>query len=208
MTRVLDILEDYCAIRSFSYCRIDGNTGSDERDEAIETFNARGSSKFCFLLSTRAGGLGINLYTADTVILYDSDWNPQVRRLPPPAPCVAYPSPQLSQADLQAQDRAHRIGQTRPVAVYRLVTEGSVEERIVESAQAKLRLDAVVIQSGRLADAKRGVSKQELMQAIQVSGGGASGSARVAGRSRAPDHAVRRDGDLSHSRELGDGRRH
>ena len=74
--------------------------------------------------------LGINLATADTVILFDSDWNPQM--------------------DLQAMDRAHRIGQTRPVSVFRLVTENSVEEKVIERAQMKLKLDAVVIQQGRL----------------------------------------------------------
>lgn len=91
MTRMIDILEDYCRIRQFKYCRIDGNTSGDDRDRQIEAFNAPGSDIPVFLLSTRAGGLGINLATADTVILYDSDWNPQV--------------------DLQAMDRVHRIGE-------------------------------------------------------------------------------------------------
>ena len=80
------------------------------------------------MLSTRAGGLGINLATADTVILFDSDWNPQV--------------------DLQAQDRAHRIGQTKTVRIFRFIMENTVEERIVERAEMKLRLDQVVIQQG------------------------------------------------------------
>lgn len=74
MTRLLDILEDYCLFREYEYCRIDGNTGGEERDAAIEAFNQEGSEKFIFLLSTRAGGLGINLATADVVIIYDSDW--------------------------------------------------------------------------------------------------------------------------------------
>ena len=103
MTRVLDILEDYMEFRNYQYCRIDGQTAGEDRDSAIESFNAPDSPIFAFLLSTRAGGLGINLATADTVILYDSDWNPQV--------------------DLQAQDRAHRIGQKKQVHVYRLVVE-------------------------------------------------------------------------------------
>jgi SWI/SNF-related matrix-associated actin-dependent regulator of chromatin subfamily A member 5 len=93
MTRILDILQDYCTIRGFEMCRIDGSCSGDTRDEAIDAYNAPDSSKFIFLLSTRAGGLGINLATADVVILYDSDWNPQ--------------------ADLQAMDRAHRIGQKK-----------------------------------------------------------------------------------------------
>lgn len=78
MTRMLDILEDYCAYRGFDYCRLDGQTPHEERQRSINVFNAPGSSKFVFMLSTRAGGLGINLATADIVILYDSDWNPQV----------------------------------------------------------------------------------------------------------------------------------
>eukprot|EP00004_Rigifila_ramosa_P019855 TRINITY_DN5102_c0_g1_i3.p1 TRINITY_DN5102_c0_g1~~TRINITY_DN5102_c0_g1_i3.p1 ORF type:complete len:635 (-),score=159.93 TRINITY_DN5102_c0_g1_i3:1392-3296(-) len=117
MTRMLDILEDYMQMRDYQYCRIDGNTDSEVRSEMIDAFNKPESTKFVFLLSTRAGGLGINLATADIVILYDSDWNPQV--------------------DLQAQDRAHRIGQTKPVTVFRFATEGTVEEKIIEKAKKK-----------------------------------------------------------------------
>jgi SWI/SNF-related matrix-associated actin-dependent regulator of chromatin subfamily A member 5 len=97
-------------------------------------------------LSTRAGGLGINLQTADVCILYDSDWNPQ--------------------QDLQAQDRCHRLGQKKPVSVYRLVTENTVEEKIVERAQQKLKLDAMVVQQGRLKD-KDKVTKEEIMAAVR-----------------------------------------
>eukprot|EP01116_Phalansterium_solitarium_P005922 TRINITY_DN181_c1_g1_i1.p1 TRINITY_DN181_c1_g1~~TRINITY_DN181_c1_g1_i1.p1 ORF type:complete len:1111 (+),score=402.66 TRINITY_DN181_c1_g1_i1:110-3442(+) len=146
MTRVLDILEDYMAMRAWEYCRIDGSSQGDERDTAIEAYNAPGSSKFVFLLSTRAGGLGINLATADTVILFDSDWNPQV--------------------DLQAQDRAHRIGQTRPVTVFRLVTQGAIEEKVVERAEAKLHLDALVIQQGRLVEQNKALTHDEMLQMI------------------------------------------
>ena len=152
MTRLLDILDDYCSMREHDFCRIDGQTSCDDRDRQIEEFNSAGSSKSVFLLSTRAGGLGkwpqyrwhlgcillkmpeislltgINLATADVVILYDSDWNPQM--------------------DLQAQDRAHRIGQTKPVKVFRLVTEHTVEERIIERAMQKLKLDHVSTASG------------------------------------------------------------
>ena len=102
---------------------------------------------YCFLLSTRAGGLGINLQTADTVVLYDSDWNPQ--------------------ADLQAMDRCHRIGQTKPVHVYRLVTEQTVEEKIIERAHQKLKLDAVVVQSGRLQDSQKKLQTAELLKAVR-----------------------------------------
>ena len=100
MSRVLDILEDYCVFREHKYCRIDGSTAHEDRIAAIDDYNKPGSEKFIFLLTTRAGGLGINLTSADIVILYDSDWNPQ--------------------ADLQAMDRAHRIGQTKQVVVYPL----------------------------------------------------------------------------------------
>lgn len=118
------------------YCRIDGSTAHEDRISAIDDYNKPGSEKFIFLLTTRAGGLGINLTTADVVVLYDSDWNPQ--------------------ADLQAMDRAHRIGQTKQVYVFRLITEGSVEERMLERAAQKLRLDQLVIQQGRTQQAKGG----------------------------------------------------
>ncbi|XP_048839487.1 probable global transcription activator SNF2L1 [Brienomyrus brachyistius] len=148
MTRVLDILEDYCMWRGYEYCRLDGNTPHESREQAIEAYNAPNSTKFIFMLSTRAGGLGINLATADVVILYDSDWNPQV--------------------DLQAMDRAHRIGQKKPVRVFRLITENTVEERIVERAEMKLRLDSIVIQQGRLIDQQSNkLAKDEMLQMIR-----------------------------------------
>mmetsp|Transcript_24578 Transcript_24578/g.50608 ORF Transcript_24578/g.50608 Transcript_24578/m.50608 type:complete len:1255 (-) Transcript_24578:97-3861(-) len=146
MTRILDILEDYMHMRGFQYCRIDGNTSYEDREERIDAYNHPDSDKFLFLLSTRAGGLGINLQTADVVILYDSDWNPQ--------------------ADLQAQDRAHRIGQKRRVQVFRLVTEDTIEQKVVERAQQKLKLDAMVVQQGRLKD-KDKLSREELLDAIR-----------------------------------------
>ncbi|KAL2534594.1 chromatin remodeling factor17 [Abeliophyllum distichum] len=146
MTRLLDILEDYLMLRGYLYCRIDGNTGGEDRDASIEVFNKPGSEKFVFLLSTRAGGLGINLATADVVILYDSDWNPQV--------------------DLQAQDRAHRIGQKKEVQVFRFCTEYTIEEKVIERAYKKLALDALVIQQGRLAEQKT-VNKDELLQMVR-----------------------------------------
>ncbi|KAH0895930.1 hypothetical protein HID58_045498 [Brassica napus] len=146
MTRLLDILEDYLMYRGYQYCRIDGNTGGDERDASIEAYNKPGSEKFVFLLSTRAGGLGINLATADIVILYDSDWNPQV--------------------DLQAQDRAHRIGQKKEVQVFRFCTENAIEAKVIERAYKKLALDALVIQQGRLAEQKT-VNKDELLQMVR-----------------------------------------
>lgn len=126
MVRMLDILEEYMKLRRFHFQRLDGSIRGDQRTEAIDHFNSESSHDFCFLLSTRAGGLGVNLATADTVVIFDSDWNPQ--------------------NDLQAQARAHRIGQTKQVNIYRLVTKGSIEEEIVERAKKKMVLDHLVIQ--------------------------------------------------------------
>lgn len=152
MSRMLDILEDYCGFRGYEYCRIDGQTDHSDRVDAIDAYNAPGSRKFVFLLTTRAGGLGINLTTADIVILFDSDWNPQ--------------------ADLQAMDRAHRIGQTKQVKVFRLITENAIEEKVLERAAQKLRLDQLVIQQGRNmagtgTQSTAATSKDELLNMIQ-----------------------------------------
>lgn len=125
----LDLLEDWATqLRSWKCCRIDGAVSQADRQAQIQAFNSDPDYKL-FLLSTRAGGQGINLTAADTVILYDSDWNPQ--------------------QDLQAQDRAHRIGQTRPVIVYRLATKGTVEQTLLEKADSKRRLERLVIQKGK-----------------------------------------------------------
>uniref|UniRef100_A0A0N5BW97 DNA helicase n=1 Tax=Strongyloides papillosus TaxID=174720 RepID=A0A0N5BW97_STREA len=126
MVMMLDILQEYLKLRRFQCQRLDGSMRSDLRKQALDHFNAPGSTDFCFLLSTRAGGLGINLATANTVIIFDSDWNPQ--------------------NDLQAMCRAHRIGQKKQVNIYRLVSKGTVEEEIVERAKQKLVLDHLVIQ--------------------------------------------------------------
>ena len=124
----LDILENYAReLRNWPVCRIDGSIAQDDRRQQIEDFNSDPEHRL-FLLSTRAGGQGINLATADTVILFDSDWNPQ--------------------QDLQAIDRAHRIGQKRPVVVFRLATKGTVEENLLMSADAKRRLEKLVIKKG------------------------------------------------------------
>lgn len=125
---MLDIIEDWLALKKWSYERIDGNISGAERQIRIDRFNAPNSKRFCFLLSTRAGGLGINLATADTVIIYDSDWNPH--------------------ADLQAMARAHRLGQTNKVMIYRLVTRGTIEERMMQMTKKKMVLEHLVV--GRL----------------------------------------------------------
>ncbi|KAF2403869.1 hypothetical protein EJ06DRAFT_488799 [Trichodelitschia bisporula] len=148
MSRVLDILEDYSVFRNYQYCRIDGSTAHEDRIAAIDEYNKEGSEKFLFLLTTRAGGLGINLTSADIVVLFDSDWNPQ--------------------ADLQAMDRAHRIGQTKQVHVYRFITENAIEEKVLERAAQKLRLDQLIIQQGRAQQAQgKATSKDELLTMIQ-----------------------------------------
>ncbi|KAI0200468.1 SNF2 family N-terminal domain-containing protein [Astrocystis sublimbata] len=129
MTAIMDIMEDFLRFRGLMYLRLDGTTKSEDRSDLLKTFNAPNSPYFMFLLSTRAGGLGLNLQTADTVIIYDSDWNPH--------------------QDLQAQDRAHRIGQKNEVRILRLISSNSVEEKILERARYKLDLDGKVIQAGR-----------------------------------------------------------
>ena len=146
-TTMLDILEDYLIYKGWDYCRIDGSTFLEDREVQIEEFSHKDSKKFVFLLSTRAGGLGINLTTADTVILYDSDWNPQV--------------------DLQAMDRAHRIGQTKCVNVYRMITENTVEEKIVERQRVKLKWDHLVILKGKVSQKKSLMNKNELKDLVQ-----------------------------------------
>lgn len=147
MSRMLDILEDYCIMRDYAYCRLDGQTSHEDRITGIRDFNHPSSDKFIFLLTTRAGGLGINLATADIVILYDSDWNPQV--------------------DLQAQDRAHRIGQQKQVYVFRLISENSIEEKILEKAMQKLRLDQLIIQQGKFSNINKPLSQDEMLAMIQ-----------------------------------------
>ncbi|XP_010526237.1 PREDICTED: CHD3-type chromatin-remodeling factor PICKLE-like [Tarenaya hassleriana] len=122
---MLDLLEDYCTYKNWLYERIDGKVGGAERQIRIDRFNAKNSNRFCFLLSTRAGGLGINLATADTVIIYDSDWNPH--------------------ADLQAMARAHRLGQTNKVMIYRLITRGTIEERMMQMTKKKMVLEHLVV---------------------------------------------------------------
>ncbi|KAG8093796.1 hypothetical protein GUJ93_ZPchr0012g21180 [Zizania palustris] len=140
---MLDLLEDYLSYMKWSYERIDGKIGGAERQIRIDRFNAKNSTRFCFLLSTRAGGLGINLATADTVIIYDSDWNPH--------------------ADLQAMARAHRLGQTNKVMIYRLVSRGTIEERMMQLTKKKMVLEHLVV--GRLT--KANIVQEELDDIIR-----------------------------------------
>ncbi|KAJ6164453.1 hypothetical protein N7470_003125 [Penicillium chermesinum] len=127
MTRMIDLMEEYLTYRNYKYCRLDGSTKLEDRRDTVADFQ-QNNDIFVFLLSTRAGGLGINLTAADTVIFYDSDWNPTI--------------------DSQAMDRAHRLGQTRQVTVYRLITRGTIEERIRKRALQKEEVQRVVITGG------------------------------------------------------------
>merc|ERR1712241_884769 len=146
MTQCMTIIEDYFNFKQYKFLRLDGMTKSDERADMLKVFNDKESEYFIFLLSTRAGGLGLNLQTADTVIIFDSDWNPH--------------------QDLQAQDRAHRIGQRNEVRVLRLMTVNSVEERILAAARYKLNMDEKVIQAGMFNQRSTGSERHELLQSI------------------------------------------
>ncbi|BGP37264.1 swr1 complex component [Rhodotorula kratochvilovae] len=127
MTKVLDILEEFLSYQGYRYLRLDGSTKIEQRQVITERFNSN-DKILAFISSTRAGGLGINLQGADTVIFYDSDWNPAL--------------------DRQCQDRAHRIGQTREVRIWRFVTEHSIEENMLKKANQKRKLDQMVIADG------------------------------------------------------------
>jgi DNA helicase INO80 len=127
MVKMMDLIEEYLTFRNYSYLRLDGQTTITDRNAMVYEFQ-NNPEVFIFLLSTRAGGLGINLTAADTVIFYDSDWNPTV--------------------DQQAMDRSHRLGQTKQVTVYRLITAGTIEERIMQRAKQKDQVQKVVISGG------------------------------------------------------------
>eukprot|EP01018_Ginkgo_biloba_P025603 Gb_06567 [translate_table: standard] len=149
-TRVLDLIEYCLSELGYEICRIDGSVKLAERARQIKDFNDPSSNLNVFLLSTRAGGLGINLTSADTCIIYDSDWNPQM--------------------DLQAMDRCHRIGQTRPVHVYRLCTAHSVECRMLKVAFGKLKLEHVVIEKGQFCQERTNsniVKESDLLALLQ-----------------------------------------
>jgi len=142
MTKMLDLLEDFLDGINMKYERIDGGITGSMRQEAIDRFNRPNAEQFVFLLSTRAGGLGINLATADTVIIYDSDWNPH--------------------NDIQAFSRAHRIGQQNKVMIYRFVTRNTVEERVTQVAKKKMMLTHLVVQPGMAGGGKSNLSKKEI----------------------------------------------
>lgn len=154
MTRMLDLLETYLEQSGLRCCRIDGSVQWQDRQRHMAEFNSD-PELFVFLLSTRAGGLGINLTGADTVIIYDSDWNPH--------------------QDMQAMDRCHRIGQTKPVHVYRLATSYSVEGRILKRASSKLMLEKLIIHSGNFRmGVEKGFSANELVSLLKPESDGAN----------------------------------
>ncbi|KAK8943780.1 Chromatin structure-remodeling complex protein SYD [Platanthera guangdongensis] len=150
MTRLMNILEIYLDMYGYKYLRLDGSTKTEERGAKLKMFNAPDSEYFMFLLSTRAGGLGLNLQTADTVIIFDSDWNPQM--------------------DQQAEDRAHRIGQKKEVRVFVLVSVGSIEEVILERAKQKMGIDAKVIQAGLFNTTSTAQDRREMLEEIMRRG--------------------------------------
>lgn len=125
MTRMMDLMEEYLTYRQYKHIRLDGSSKLDDRRDLVHDWQTK-PEIFIFLLSTRAGGLGINLTAADTVIFYDSDWNPTI--------------------DSQAMDRAHRLGQTRQVTVYRLLLKGTIEERMRDRAKQKEHVQQVVME--------------------------------------------------------------
>lgn len=146
MTQLIDILEYFLIYRGIKLLRLDGATKLEERAMRVAEFNRENSEYSVFLLSTRAGGLGLNLQTADTVILFDSDWNPQM--------------------DLQAQDRAHRIGTMKEVRVFRLITNGTIEENILSKASYKKNLDEMIIQAGMYNDKSTDVERRQRLEEI------------------------------------------
>uniref|UniRef100_T1J7U4 Proliferation-associated SNF2-like protein n=1 Tax=Strigamia maritima TaxID=126957 RepID=T1J7U4_STRMM len=151
MTRMLDIIQDYCSLRGYSYSILTGRDSLDEREENIKSF-CTDPENFLFLISTRAGGLGLNLVAADTVIVYDSDWNPQ--------------------CDLQAVDRCHRIGQTKPVVIYRFVTANTIDQRIVDRAASKRKLEKLVMHKGNKfksgVNVKKNFTKAEVLELLKA----------------------------------------
>uniref|UniRef100_A0A8C6Y6D7 Chromodomain helicase DNA binding protein 6 n=1 Tax=Naja naja TaxID=35670 RepID=A0A8C6Y6D7_NAJNA len=156
MVRCLDILEDYLIQRRYTYERIDGRVRGNLRQAAIDRFCKPDSDRFVFLLCTRAGGLGINLTAADTCIIFDSDWNPQ--------------------NDLQAQARCHRIGQSKAVKVYRLITRNSYEREMFDKASLKLGLDKAVLQDINRKGSNNGVQQLSKMEVEDLLRKGAYGA--------------------------------
>jgi SNF2 family DNA or RNA helicase len=146
MTALMDLLEDFFRYRSYEFLRLDGSTAADERERRMARFNDPSSPAFVFLLSTRAGGLGLNLASADTVVIFDSDWNPMM--------------------DAQAQDRAHRIGQKNDVRVFRLCSTSPVEERILQRATDKLNMNSLVVEAGQFSRDSKADERRQMVEEL------------------------------------------
>ena len=148
MTKCMDILDSYLQYRGYKYLRLDGMTDAGLRKKNLELFNEKNSDYYIFILSTKAGGLGLNLQTSDTVILFDSDWNPQ--------------------QDLQAMARAHRIGQKNQVLILRLVSEGTIEEKVLKTAHNKLQNEMMVVRAGMFHSEFSEGKSREMVQQVMV----------------------------------------
>jgi hypothetical protein len=148
MKKVLDILQEYVEYKEYDFERLDGSSQGNVRQAAIDRFSKKGSKKFIFLLSTRAGGVGLNLTAADTVIIYDSDWNPQ--------------------QDIQAQARVHRIGQQKNVMIYRLVTRNTYEAEMFDRASKKLGLEQAVMSQIQKSNQQIKPDKKELDRLLKL----------------------------------------
>ncbi|KAJ2161476.1 ATP-dependent DNA helicase Snf21 [Coemansia sp. RSA 552] len=146
MTQIMTIMQDFLEWRGIASLRLDGSTSDDDRREYMRVFNAPDSKFMVFLLSTRAGGQGLNLQTADTVVIFDSDWNPS--------------------ADAQAMDRAHRIGQRNEVRILRLITRGTVEESILARAEYKRDLDGKIIQAGKFDNKTTAEEREQILRSL------------------------------------------
>merc|ERR1719433_146707 len=169
-TRTLDMLEVLLKMRGSEWFRLDGKTDVKQRAELVSTFNSSNCQVNVFLISTRAGGVGLNLQTADTCIIFDGDWNPQM--------------------DLQAMARVHRIGQTRKVHVYCLTTKGTVEERIRTRADKRLHLAALVAQSCASSNCGNGGGGTDMLKAIRFGADAIVSSTRAAQLSDAEVDAI------------------
>jgi hypothetical protein len=173
MTNLLQVLGQYLAMRGYRYLEIVGDT--KDRQILIDDFNRADSAYDVFLLSTKAGGLGTNLQTADTVIIFDSDWYVVVASMRAAMPCtrlshnLSFCESRNPQGDVQAQDRAHRIGQQNEVRVFRFVTKNSIEERMLQRASHKLDIDKKVIQAGMFNNQSSDLERTEqLVWCIEV----------------------------------------
>lgn len=155
MTKMMDLMEEYLTFRQHKYIRLDGSSKLDDRRDLVHDWQTK-PEIFVFLLSTRAGGLGINLTAADTVIFYDSDWNPTI--------------------DSQAMDRAHRLGQTKQVTVYRLLARDTIEERMRDRAKQKEQVQQVVMEGKATIGKKEDAAKKKKDVAFLLLGGQSSDS--------------------------------